>query len=308
MKFGKLQDISAVDFSLPPDPASNSARLSSLPERTHPPQLYIGCTGWSMKEWVGRVYPKGTKAKDYLRAYSRQFNTIELNTTHYRIPTVQTIDKWYQESTSDFKFCPKVPQAISHSKALGLGTDLIPTFCKAVAGLQEKLGCCFIQLPPYYGADRFAQLEQFLQAFPQEIPLAVEVRHESWFDKPATLERLMGVLHKYQRSIVTTDVAGRRDVLHTGITATAAMVRFVGNGLHPTDYERAAEWVQRLKSWAQQGVHEIYFFPHEPDNLLAPEIAAHFYAAACEVIDGIQARGPELSGPSDAKGEQMSLF
>ncbi|MEQ8706421.1 MAG: DUF72 domain-containing protein [Phaeodactylibacter sp.] len=308
MKFGKLPDISDIDFRLPPDPSGNRSRLPALPSSPEPPQLYIGCTGWSMKEWVGRVYPKGTKAKDYLKAYSLQFNTIELNTTHYRIPSAQAVEKWYRESTSDFRFCPKVPQSISHSKALGLGTDLIPAFCQAIAGLREKLGCCFLQLPPYFGAERLPQLVQFLEAFPAEQQLAVEVRHESWFESPQSLEQLLDTLHRLQRSIVITDVAGRRDVLHMGVTNTTALVRFVGNGLHPTDYERAADWVERLKQWAQQGVHEIYFFPHEPDNLLAPEMAAHFHEAAASGITGIQTRGPELSEPGGAKGAQMSLF
>lgn len=307
MKFGKLPDINDVDFRLPADAPGNAQRLSALPADRAAPQLYIGCTGWSMKEWVGSVYPMGTKAKDYLKAYSLQFNTIELNTTHYRIPNSQTIDKWYRESTADFRFCPKVPQTISHSKSLGLGTDLIPTFCTAIAGLKEKLGCCFLQLPPYFGADRLPQLEQFLQAFPAEIQLAVEVRHESWFNEQS-LDQLLNTLHRLQRSVVITDVAGRRDVLHMGVTNATAMVRFVGNGLHPTDYARAADWVGRLKQWAQQGVKEIYFFPHEPDNLLAPEMAAHFYEAVAERIPAIQTRGPELSEPGGSKGEQMSLF
>ena len=215
MKFGKLQDFAAVDFSLPPDPAGNSARLSKLPARSHPPQLYIGCTGWSMKEWVGRVYPKGTKTKDFLKAYSLQFNTIELNTTHYRIPNAQTIDKWYRESTADFKFCPKVPQTISHSKSLGLGTNLIPSFCQAIAGLQEKLGCCFLQLPPYYGADRLPQLEQFLRAFPSEIQLAVEVRHESWFEQPETKARLLDTLHDYLRLDASGQCSGKNELFST---------------------------------------------------------------------------------------------
>ena len=70
MKFGKLPDISGVNFKLPPDAPGTTRLLSGLEKREVPPRLFIGCTGWSMKEWVGRVYPKGTKAKDYLKAYS----------------------------------------------------------------------------------------------------------------------------------------------------------------------------------------------------------------------------------------------
>ena len=88
MKFGKLQDISKVDFTLPPDAGENELFFDRLPKSENV-TIYIGCTGWSMKEWVGRVYPKGTKTKDYLQHYGKQFNTIELNTTHYRIPSFE---------------------------------------------------------------------------------------------------------------------------------------------------------------------------------------------------------------------------
>ncbi len=52
------------------------------------------------------------------------------------------------------------------------------------------------------------------------------------------------------------------------------MVRFVGNGLHPSDFSRIEEWATRLKSWFENGLQEVYFFTHEPDNLLAPELTA----------------------------------
>lgn len=308
MKFGKLQDISKVDFRLPPDPPGQAQRLAKVTASGAPPQLFIGCTGWSMKEWVGHVYPKGTRAKDFLKAYSRQFNTIELNTTHYRIPNAPTVDKWYRESTADFKFCPKVPQTISHSRSLGLGTGLISAFCEAIAGLKEKLGCCFLQLPPYYDASRLAQLEQFLEAFPGSIPLAVEVRHESWFSEPDNRDKLFYTVAESGCSLVITDVAGRRDVLHMGVTNGLAMVRFVGNGLHPTDYERANDWVARLQRWFQSGLQEAYFFPHQPDNVLAPEMGAYLLQQSRAQIPEAATRGPALFSADEPGGEQMSLF
>ncbi len=307
MKFGKLSDISNVDFRLPPDGATNRQTLSSLPERDGPGQLFIGCTGWSMKEWVGKVYPPGTKTKDFLREYSRQFNTIELNTTHYRIPDEKTVDKWYRESTPDFRFCPKLPQSISHSKNLGLGTELIPAFCHAVEGLKEKLGCCFMQLPPYFDRQKLSQLDTFLKAFSSQIPLAIEARHDSWFGPSGLDEGLAALLKEKNVATVITDVAGRRDVLHMALTNGAAMVRFVGNGLHETDFSRIDEWISRLESWFRQGLRELFFFPHEPDNILAPELAAYVLQQAKARLPEIETRGPQLLSEEE-QGEQMSLF
>lgn len=307
MKFGKLSDISSVDFTLPPDASRNAPLLAGLPEREAPPLLYIGCTGWNMKEWAGRVYPAGARAKDYLQAYCRQFNTIELNTTHYRIPDSLTIEKWYRESTPDFRFCPKVPQSISHSLGLGLGTDLIPSFCSAILGLKEKLGCCFIQMPPYFDIRRLGLLEKFLKAFPRAIPLAIELRHESWFQDARNGEALFGLLERHGAFTVITDVAGRRDVLHMHLTGGTAVLRFVGNGLHPTDYSRIDSWAGRMAAWFRQGLREAFFFAHEPDNILAPELAAYFLEKAREHMPEVQTRGPKLIG-EDGHGQQMSLF
>jgi uncharacterized protein YecE (DUF72 family) len=258
-----------------------------------------------MPEWVRKVYPKGTKAKDFLQHYSRQFNTIELNTTHYRIPDHKTIQRWYEMSPADFKFCPKIPQTISHSRNLGLGGEQIPAFCEAIQGLKEKLGCCFMQLPPYFGPDRLPQLATFVAAFPNHIPLAIEVRHEDWFNDPSQAEALFNLLAKHRRATVLTDVAGRRDVLHMRLTNSIAMVRFVGNDLVPSDYTRIHDWIERSLQWQEAGLKEIYFFTHEPDNIKAPELAEYLSTKLADK-PAIETRGPVFYQSND--GEQMSLF
>lgn len=305
MKFGKLPDISAVDFSLPVDPVENTAVLTKTKDTDATLAVYVGCTGWSMPEWVGKIYPPGTKSKDFLEAYGKQFNTIELNTTHYRIPTLELIERWYRSTPTDFKFCPKIPQSISHSRNLGLGGEQIPLFCEAVQALEEKLGCCFMQVPPYFGVDRLGKLETFLSAWPSHIPLAIELRHESWFQDEESSRGLFELLEQTDTATVLTDVAGRRDVLHMRLTNGVGMVRFVGNDLHPTDYERIDDWVSRLNLWRDQGLRELYFFTHEPDNLKAPELA-DYLVRLLKKEARIQTRGPEFYA-SD-QGEQMSLF
>lgn len=303
MKFGKLSSIENVDFRLPRNHPVTDVVLDRLVSASQA-HFYNGCTGWSMKEWVGKVYPKGTKTKDYLSIYAQQFNTIELNTTHYRIPTVETIDKWRAESTPDFRFCPKVPQTISHSKDIGMGNPQLRVFWDMISGLQEKLGCCFIQMPPHFGYQKLGLLKQFLSIWPNSIPLAVEIRHETWFDQPEHTQDLLETLREFDKTAVITDVAGRRDVLHMGLSNAKTMIRFVGNGLHPSDYDRIDAWVDRLADWTQQGLQEIYFFPHEPDNLLAPEMAAYLYSKS-QLIPNIKTRGPKMIEPDP---EQLSLF
>ena len=308
MKFGKLPDISKIDFTLPNNQGVNETLFSRLPKgkKAH---IHIGCTAWSMKEWLGRIYPKATKTKDFLQQYGQQFNSIELNTTHYRIPTLDTIQKWYAETPPDFRFCPKIPQSISHRNDMGLTDGTLQLFCKSIIGLKEKLGCCFMQMPPYFSIQDLARLRLFLENFPKNIPLAVEFRHESWFKNERNFSLATELLAHYGKASVITDVAGRRDVLHNRLTNHIAMVRFVGNAsktaLHPTDFERLDTWVQKLKEWTAKGISEVYFFTHEPDNLLAPEAADYFAKAIQENIPAIT-RGPKFI--DENIGEQMSLF
>ena len=306
MKFGKLDNIEGVDFSLPPDPPANEALLKKLPPSEQSFFFYIGCTGWSMPEWVGKVYPTGTKSRDFLLHYTRQFNTIELNTTHYRIPHPSMVEKWRTSSREDFRFCPKIPQVISHSRDLGLGGSQIEYFCQNIRGLGPKLGSCFLQLPPHFGPDKVPLLEKFIDRFPADIPLSIEFRHESWFEaRSPGPQRAMNKMEERGIGTVITDVAGRRDVLHMRLTNGWAMVRFVGNDLHPTDFLRVDRWLERIEHWRSRGLAGIYFFTHEPDNLQAPELAAHLYHKI-ENWPGIQSRGPQLIDPEDER--QLSLF
>jgi uncharacterized protein YecE (DUF72 family) len=303
MDFGKLPDISLVDFTLPLDAPQTADNLASRRLGNDVLHFHIGCTGWSMKEWVGSIYPAGTKSKDYLREYGKLFNTIELNTTHYRIPTEETVLRWNVETPADFRFCPKVPQTISHSKNLGLDNSATDLFIGAISLLGEKLGPTFLQLPPHFSLAHFPILQVFLKQWPQELPLAIEFRHPSWFlEKNENQQAAFDFLAENGIGLVLTDVAGRRDVLHMLQTASFAMIRFVGNALHPTDYTRVKEWVSRLMTWQQLGLQAVYFFTHEPDNLLAPELAKFLWE---QLKDQPKV---EVRGPSWGEGQQMQLF
>ena len=197
-----------------------------------------------------------------------------------------------------------MPQSISHSRDLGLNGQFIDLFCEAIYGLEHNLGCSFMQMPPYFDTRRIELLEQFLEQFPKILPLAIEIRHETWFNNTDHFNRIFDLLEKHHATSVITDVAGRRDVLHQRLTTDTAMIRFVGNGLVPSDYTRVDAWIQKLKDWHEQGLKTVYFFTHEPDNIFAPELAAYFVAQAKEHLKTI-IRGPKLI-PKD--GGQMSLF
>ncbi|MFN0214443.1 MAG: DUF72 domain-containing protein [Saprospiraceae bacterium] len=302
MDFGKLPSVDQVDFRLPPEPVQNAGVLATFQKPTHP-TIYVGPTGYNMKPWVGKWYPPGAREQDFLRHYGAQFNTIEFNTTHYRIPDEAMVGRWRDAVPDDFRFCPKIPQSISHARDLGLSGSEMAVFCKAINGLETKLGCCFIQLPPHFIPRELNLLARFLEYFSTKIPLAVEVRHPSFFQKTPEGDSSFHLLQKYQTAAVITDVAGRRDVCHMRLTSARTLIRFVGNGLHPSDYTRIEEWAAQLKIWLENGLQEVYFFAHEPDNLLAPELTAFCVETFKKVLPGVILRGPK-----QVDGQQGVLF
>lgn len=308
MDFGKTHNLDAVTFDLPPGAAFN-ARVWADATPAARPQVYIGGPIWANKAYVGKIYPANAKEKDFLHYYARQFNTIELNLTHYQIPTAGMIDRWKAEAPglpdrAGFTYCPKFPQAISHERQLVAAEGLTDEFVNAILGLEEFLGMSFLQLPPSFGPDRWPVLEAYLNRLPDELAVAVEFRHPDWFSKATTWNQTLEQLHALHRHVVITDVAGRRDVLHMGLSSPVLTLRFIANEGHPTDYSRTDAWVGRLKTWFEKGLQTAYLFIHGgAENDTAPELIRYWVRQLNEHC-GLNLREPVLQ----PKIVQGSLF
>lgn len=303
MDFGKLTDITTVNFELPQINFNPEVIFGGRESKNF--KVYVGCPIWANKNWVNKIYPSQAKEKDFLKYYAKQFNTIELNVTHYQIPDLKTIERWkiQVEESSDFKFCPKIPQEISHHQVKkGTFHKLTELFCHNIDELGENLGMTFLQLSPHFTLQQVDLLEDFLLFYPKEIPLAIEFRHPDWFQENNFIQATR-LLEKYQRTSNLTDVSGRRDVLHMQLTSKTLFLRFVGNDLHPTDYERVDNWVSFIGEWKKLGLEQVYFFAHEPNNDNSPELCVFFI----EKLN--QALNTNIKTPKIRKvAQQGSLF
>lgn len=275
MEFGKLEDIEDVNWKLPADDPAGPAFLAQH-KNSEKLRVHYGAPVWGASVWSGKVYPEGTKRADYLAHYARFFNCIELNTVHYRIPNENTVAHWRGQVGPDFKFCPKVFQGISHTRHGLADREALKDWLHFLAQLGENGGPSFLQLPPYFGYEFKSELFSFLRAWPDEFPLALEFRHPSWFEAGKILAPLVQYLMSRQIGLVITDVAGRRDVLHASISAPYVLLRFIGNRLHPSDNERARDWMKRFMKWDELGLRELYLFVHQPDDVGVPELTEFF--------------------------------
>lgn len=277
MEFGKVtpEELAGIDFTLPPDRAETTALLSRNKRSDQKTKVYVGCAKWGRKDWVGKIYPKGTKEADFLSHYARHFSCIELNATFYRMPTESQTTGWRSKVGKDFQFCPKFTDQITHIRRLKDVQQLTDRFLEGIAGFGENLGPVFLMPHPGMGPKTLDTLEAFVQALPSDIRLFVELRHTEWFADPEAFEKVFGMLEKHQAGVIITDASGRRDCVHMRLTTPEAFIRFVGNGLHPTDYTRIDDWVKRIKKWMGEGIDKIYFFMHQHEELHSPELCKY---------------------------------
>jgi uncharacterized protein YecE (DUF72 family) len=276
MEFGKVipGELDGIDFKLPPDREETTALLKKN-KTSKTPQVYVGCAKWGRKDWVGKIYPKGTKEADFLTHYARHFNCIELNATFYRLPSQSQTSGWKNKVGKDFKFCPKFTDQISHLRRLKDARELTDRFLEGISGFGENLGPVFLMPHPGMGPKTLETMEIFMQSIPKDIQLFVELRHPEWFQDPDAFKQAFDMLERNKAGAIITDASGRRDCVHMRLTTPQAFIRFVGNGLHPTDYARVDDWVQRIKQWMEQGIEKVYFFMHQHEEIHSPELSKY---------------------------------
>lgn len=175
--------------------------------------IYIGLPQWSHPKWV-RLGITG------LEEYARHFNCVEGNTTLYALPKAEIVDRWYQQTHDDFRFCFKFPATISHQAALRDCDDLSHEFFTRLAPLESRIGQYWLQLPTTFGPRDLPALWQFLDTLPKNFTYGVEVRHPEFFAKGDAEQQLNRGLHQRNANRVILD---SRPV-HSAVARNPAMI------------------------------------------------------------------------------------
>lgn len=272
MNFGKVEDPSIVDFTLPAD-AKETTTILKANKKTQSFEAFVGCAKWNKADLKG-FYPKGTK--DELTYYSTQFNSIELNATFYGMPSIDQVKTWREKTPPEFKFFPKLTNTISHFKRLINVKEPVEHYCDAISNFEDKLGMAFLQLHDNFKPKDFERLQKVIEEFPRVIPLAVELRNEEWFSNADVLKQTTKLFEENGITNIIVDTAGRRDMLHMRLTSPAAFIRFVGANDDKIDEKRLDDWVERIAVWKKEGLQNLYFFVHQNIELSSPLLSAHF--------------------------------
>jgi uncharacterized protein YecE (DUF72 family) len=199
----------------------------------HP--VRVGTCGWSYKEWSGVFYPDDLDAGGFLSAYAERYPVVEVDSTFYRSPSRKTVEGWRDRTPDSFGFSLKVPQVITHEKLLVDCRAEVRTFLTAARVLEHKLLCCVLQFGYFNrqvlpSLDAFLErLEPFLDAWPRDVPLAVEVRNKAWL-----MPKLVDCLRARQGVLVVADqswMPAPVDVVRKvdAVTGPFAYVRLLGD-------------------------------------------------------------------------------
>jgi uncharacterized protein YecE (DUF72 family) len=257
-------------------------------------QFHIGCAVWGYKDWVGELFPPGSKSADFLALYSRRLTTVEGNTSFYATPRSEVVQRWATETPQSFRFCFKLPREVSHERPLAAQVETTQAFVERMSGLGQRLGPFFLQLPPGYRADKIDDLETWLTAWPKEYRIAVEVRHDDWYTDPHE-SALMELLGRYNAGRVVMDVrplnAGplpgadvdlqaardrKPDVpMHPLVSGGIALIRYIGHPTPELNGPLLDEWAERVASWLADGT-EVFFFCHCPEEKRSPALCREF--------------------------------
>jgi uncharacterized protein YecE (DUF72 family) len=212
--------------------------LVSEPRIDHPyslPGILLGTSAFTANGWEGSFYPPGMKSRDFLSYYATQFATVEVDSTFYGCPSASTVSNWSARTPEDFIFCVKVPQVITHDKALVDCDAEFEEFVETMDILGPKLGPMVFQFPSFdhwkfpKQESFLAVLTPFLKKLPADHEYVIEIRNKTWLDA-----RFADVLREHNVALALTDTSfvprpWEMKQKFDLITADFAYVRWLGD-------------------------------------------------------------------------------
>jgi len=168
---------------------------------------YIGTSGWAYSEWRGRFYPPGLRPGGRLAYMATQLNTVELNSSFYRLPAPAMLARWAEAVPPGFRFAVKVWNEITHKRRLIECEDAIAAFMDSVAPLRDRAGPLLLQLPPSLATGAAPQLDRVLALLASRgaAQIAVEFRHASW-EAPDNITATHKLLNSHGAALVMHDM------------------------------------------------------------------------------------------------------
>jgi uncharacterized protein YecE (DUF72 family) len=219
-------------------------------------QVRVGCSGWQYDSWRGVLYPDGLAKGRWLERYSQVFDTVEVNSTFYRLASAEAVARWVEQTPAEFVFAAKASRYMTHIRRLLNLADGIGRYYEGIEPLVEssKLGPIVWQFPANFKRDD----DRLGRALPLLPPgrHCFEFRHESWFT-----EAVYKQLRAHDAALVIADHPRWPFQAHE-LTADWTLVRLHhghrGRGGNYSKTELGA-WARRIAEWRRRADVFVYF-------------------------------------------------
>jgi uncharacterized protein YecE (DUF72 family) len=243
-------------------------------------RLYVGTSGFAYRNWAPRFYPPGVRAGDLLRAYAARLPAVELNNTFYRQPRPAAVAAWLADTPADFRFALKAQRGGSLRAFGEAARQTVGWLTEPYRLFGPRLGCVLFRVPTPVRRDDL-KLGSLLDAWPADLPLAVEFQDPSWH-----VGEVYDMLAQRSAALCATDLDGQLvpDLRRTG---SLLYLRLRRTSYAPVDIER---WAARLAVFLADGVDCFVFFRHDDDGEAALRALALHAAVASSLA---RADGPE---------------
>jgi uncharacterized protein YecE (DUF72 family) len=223
--------------------------------------FYSGISGLKL-DIPKYLFPEQYKNASRLAYYSSLFNSIEINSSFYKVPMASTVNKWAESVNEKFKFTFKVWKEVTHAKGFEFAKPDAELFLKSVAATGNKKGCLLIQLPPSSSIKKITQLSELLKCIcvndeQREWNIAVEFRNRSWYDK-----EVYELLDFYKAAIVIHDIP-KSSTPMIDHTSNFIYVRFHGpTGNYRGSYSEQflSEYAGYVNEWLGEGKTVYAYF------------------------------------------------
>lgn len=223
------------------------------------PGFYSGISGLQL-HIPKYLYPPPYENASRLTYYSTLYNSIEFNSSFYKIPQPATVTKWTGNVMDNFRFTFKLWKGITHCKELNFVKDDISRFLKAIDHVQNKKGCLLIQFPPSLGKEHSGQLKNLLSCV-REIDrfnwkIAIEFRNKSWYN-----DAVYNILNYFKAAVVIHDIPKSATPM-INQASDFIYLRFHGptgnyRGTYPADF--LSEYATYINEWIAEG-KEVYAY------------------------------------------------
>ena len=216
-------------------------------------RVHIGTSGWHYKHWRGPFYPQELAAARMLEFYVGRFDTVELNNSFYKLPSMETFANWRRSTPAGFCFAVKASRFLTHSKKLKDPENALQNFLPRAEALKEKLGPILFQLPPRWRVN-VERLRDFLQVLPPRHRYAFEFREPSW-----NTQAVYETLRRYNAAYCIFELDCFQSPRE--ITADFTYVRLHGpGGKYQGCYSGSTlrQWAEGIAAWS--GLRAIYIY------------------------------------------------